>query len=64
MRVVLCGDFLFSSRHLIDRIDPKIVELLKGADAVFANAEFSTPHQDTPPWIHDVFNLGPSGDIK
>ena len=57
MRVVLCGDFLFSSRHLIDRIDPKIVELLKGADAVFANAEFSTP-------LHDVFNLGPSGDIK
>ncbi|MCJ7835285.1 CapA family protein [Cuneatibacter sp. NSJ-177] len=49
MRVVLCGDFLFSSRHLMDRIDPKIVELLKGADAVFANAEFSTPRQDTPP---------------
>ncbi|WP_434310063.1 CapA family protein [Hominifimenecus sp. rT4P-3] len=49
MRVVLCGDFLFSSRNLVNRIDPKLVEIFKSADAVFANAEFSTPHQDTPP---------------
>ena len=49
MRVVICGDFLFSSRGLAKRIDPKIVELLQSADAVFANAEFSTPKWDTPP---------------
>lgn len=49
MRIVLCGDFLFSSTNLVNRIDKRIVDILKGADAVFANAEFSTPRQDTPP---------------
>lgn len=49
MRVVICGDFLFSGRNLVERIDPKLVELLQSADAVFANAEFSTPKVDTPP---------------
>lgn len=49
MRIVLTGDSLFSSRNLLHRIDPKVVEILKGADAVFTNAEFSTPKRGTPP---------------
>ncbi len=49
MRVVLCGDFLFSSLNIVNRIDKKLVEILQSADAVFANAEFSTPRHDTPP---------------
>lgn len=51
MRVVLCGDALFSSRNLKNRLDPRIVELLTGADAAFINAEFSTPKRDTPPGL-------------
>lgn len=51
MRVVLCGDLLFSSRNLVKRLDPKIVDLLQGADVVFANAEFSTPKRGTPPGL-------------
>ncbi len=43
MRVVLCGDLLFSSRNLKNRLDKRVVDLLVDADAVFANAEFSTP---------------------
>lgn len=51
MRVVLCGDLLFSSRNLRNRLDKRVVDLLTGADAVFANAEFSTPKRDTPPGL-------------
>lgn len=51
MRIVLCGDLLFSSRNLRNRLDPRVVELLVGADAVFANAEFSTPRRTTPPGL-------------
>ena len=43
MRIVLCGDMLFSSRNLAKRLSPDVVEILHGADAVFCNAEFSTP---------------------
>lgn len=49
MRIIICGDFLFSGRNLAERIDPKLVKLLREADAVFANAEFSTPKIGTPP---------------
>ena len=51
MKVILCGDALFSSKNLSRRIDPKIVSLLQSADAVFANAEFSTPKRTTPPGL-------------
>lgn len=51
MRVILCGDLLFSSRNLLQRMDRPIVDLLTGADAVFANAEFSTPKPLTPPGL-------------
>lgn len=51
MKVVLCGDLLFSSRNLKNRLDRRIVDLLVEADAVFANAEFSTPKRDTPPGL-------------
>ena len=49
MRIVACGDALFSSRNLASRLDPKIIDILSHADAVFANAEFSCPKLDTPP---------------
>lgn len=49
MRIVACGDLLFSSRNLAKRLDPEIVELLQSADAVFANAEFSCPQPTLPP---------------
>jgi len=51
MRVVLCGDLLFSSRNLKNRLDRRLVDLLASADAVFANAEFSTPKRETPPGL-------------
>ncbi len=51
MRMVLCGDALFSSRNLKNRIDKRIVDLLQGADAAFINAEFSAPKRDTPPGL-------------
>ena len=51
MRIVLCGDTLFSSRNLAKRLDQRIVNILQGADAVFANAEFSTPKDTTPPGL-------------
>lgn len=38
---------LFSSRNLANRLDPILVKKLKEADAVFANAEFSTPKANT-----------------
>lgn len=49
MRIIACGDLLFSSRNLSQRLDASIIELLQGADAVFANAEFSCPKPDLPP---------------
>lgn len=51
MRIILCGDLLFSSRNLAKRLDQRIVSLLQSADAVFANAEFSTPGSNTPPGL-------------
>lgn len=51
MKIVLTGDSLFSSRNLAKRMDPKVVEILKSADAVFTNAEFSTPKRSTPPGL-------------
>ncbi len=51
MKVILCGDLLFSSRNLRKRLDRRIVDLLLNADAVFANAEFSTPKRETPPGL-------------
>ena len=51
MRIVLCGDMLFSSRNLAKRLSPDVVEILHGADAVFCNAEFSTPKRGTPPGL-------------
>lgn len=49
MKFIVCGDMLFSSRNLAQRIDSRIVDLLKQADAVFANAEFCTPERETSP---------------
>ncbi|WP_455811319.1 CapA family protein [Pseudomonas graminis] len=49
MRIVACGDLLFSSRNLVNRLDKRIINLLQQADAVFANAEFSCPKADIPP---------------
>lgn len=49
MRVIACGDALFSSRHLTKRLDPKLVDEFSRADAVFANAEFCCPKHDTVP---------------
>lgn len=49
MRIIACGDLLFSSRNLAKRLDSKIVNLLQSADAVFANAEFTCPPANIPP---------------
>lgn len=49
MRFIVCGDALFSSRNLENRLDKKIVEKLKSADGGFVNAEFCTPNPETPP---------------
>jgi len=49
VRVVICGDSLFSSRNLVNRVDKRVVDMLLHADAVFTNAEFSTPKHSTPP---------------
>ena len=46
MKLILAGDMLFSSRNLVNRLDPTLVKKLQAADAVFANAEFSTPKPD------------------
>ncbi len=51
MRVVICGDSLFSSRNLVNRIDKRVVNTLLNADAVFTNAEFSTPKPTSPPGL-------------
>ena len=49
MRIVACGDLLFSSRNMVNRLDKEIITLLSEADAVFANAEFSCPQPNVPP---------------
>lgn len=49
MRIVACGDALFSSRNLANRLDPDMVREFRSADGVFANAEFCCPRHDTPP---------------
>lgn len=49
MRIIACGDALFSSRNLLERLDKKIVQELLEADAVFANAEFCCPKDSRPP---------------
>ena len=49
MRFIACGDSLFSSRNLKNRLNPQLVELLLSADGVFTNAEFCTPDPETPP---------------
>jgi len=49
MRIVACGDALFSSRNLTQRLDRRLIDLLAGADAAFANAEFCCPQPATPP---------------
>ena len=51
MKIVLCGDLLFSSQNLANRLDSRIVEILQNADAAFCNAEFSTPKKNTPPGL-------------
>jgi poly-gamma-glutamate synthesis protein (capsule biosynthesis protein) len=49
MRIVACGDALFSSRNLAGRLDRRLLAALADADATFANAEFCCPKPDTPP---------------
>lgn len=49
LRFVVCGDALFSSRHLEKRLEKSLVDWLKSADGAFVNAEFCTPGPTTPP---------------
>lgn len=49
MRIIACGDALFSGGNLAGRLDPELIALLGSADAVFANAEFICPARTTPP---------------
>lgn len=49
MRLITCGDALYSSRNFKNRLDPRVLAYLLEADAVFANAEFCTPEPETPP---------------
>ncbi|WP_416262225.1 CapA family protein [Gibbsiella quercinecans] len=49
MRIIACGDLLFSSRNMVNRLDKRVIDLLTSADAVFANAEFSCPQPNIPP---------------
>ena len=49
MRIVACGDALFSSRNLLERMPKELVRLFQDADAVFANAEFCCPRLTTAP---------------
>ncbi len=49
MKIIACGDALFSGGNLAGRLDAKLVALLRSADAVFANAEFICPARTTPP---------------
>lgn len=49
MRIVACGDALFSGGNLKNRLDPKLLAVLSDADGTFANAEFCCPARETPP---------------
>lgn len=49
MRIVACGDALFSGGNLANRIDPALLKILGDADGAFANAEFCCPARTTPP---------------
>ena len=49
MRIIACGDALFSSRNLARRLPSQLVTLFQDADAVFANAEFCCPRMGTAP---------------
>lgn len=49
MRIIACGDALFSGGNLSERLDPALVDLLMESDAAFANAEFICPARTTPP---------------
>ena len=49
MRVVACGDALFSSGNLAKRLEPSILATLAAGEATFANAEFICPAPGTPP---------------
>ncbi|SJM59537.1 CapA family protein [Gulosibacter sp. 10] len=48
MRILGAGDMIFGGRKLRERFDPRVLELLDGADLVFANAEFTIPRPSTP----------------
>ena len=49
MRITACGDALYSSRNLARRLDRRIVDAFRQADAGFINAEFCCPAYDTAP---------------
>ncbi|MEK3716583.1 CapA family protein [Paenibacillus sp. FSL R7-0333] len=49
MKFLVSGDALFSSSNLYKTMDPELLQLLKGADEVFTNAEFVTPRLNTAP---------------
>src|SRR5271163_730937 len=49
VRIIACGDALFSSRNLARRLPSQLVTLFQDADAVFANAEFCCPRMGTAP---------------
>ncbi len=49
MRIVACGDALFSSTNMAKRLDPKLMAILEDADGTFANAEFVCPKPTTAP---------------
>ncbi|VEU22814.1 DEKNAAC103896 [Brettanomyces naardenensis] len=43
MHFVACGDLLFSSSNLINRLEKRLIDELKTSDATFGNAEFTCP---------------------
>ena len=49
MRIVACGDAIFSSRNLAKRLDQRLLAEFSRADATFVNAEFCCPKPNTPP---------------
>ena len=38
MRVLLTGDYLTSGKNISNRMEPKLLKLLREADGVFTNA--------------------------
>ena len=49
MRIVACGDALFSGGNLARRLEPGLLKVLTEADGALANAEFCCPARGTPP---------------